>query len=165
MVEITLRKNNGEPNGIVFVDDVDKDLAAYTWRADDKGYAVRREAGVVYRMHLIILRRKAPQGRASMLGDHKDRNPANNTRKNLRWATHSQSSMNRDGWGKGGLTKYKGIHWNKQSSCWTASITSDHRIYPLGRFPTAEGAAFAYDQKAKELHGRFAVLNFPDPYK
>ena len=38
--------------------------------------------------------------------------------------------------------------------------TSRH-IY-LGYYATAEEAAHAYDAKAKELHGEFCYINFPD---
>ena len=35
------------------------------------------------------------------------------------------------------------------------------RIY-LGRFKKADDAARAYDEKAKEVHGEFSCLNFPE---
>ena len=33
--------------------------------------------------------------------------------------------------------------------------------YSLGRFKTQDEAAHAYDRKAREIHGTFALLNFP----
>jgi hypothetical protein len=38
--------------------------------------------------------------------------------------------------------------------------TNGKNLY-LGRFDSMEEAAMAYDEKAKEIYGRFAILNFP----
>lgn len=56
----------------------------------------------------------------------------------------------------------KGVSWNKRREKWQADIGMSGKRKRLGRFNTAEEAARAYDEAAKELHGEFARLNFPD---
>jgi len=43
---------------------------------------------------------------------------------------------------------------------WRSVIKSDSVTYDLGKFDCQKEAAKAYDDKAVELHGEFAVLNF-----
>ncbi len=45
---------------------------------------------------------------------------------------------------------------------WLAHIVYGYRTHRIGLFVTAEEAARAYDEKAKELYGEFARLNFPE---
>jgi hypothetical protein len=52
-------------------------------------------------------------------------------------------------------SKYKGVSWDDSRKQWRASIP----IF-LGRFDSEIEAAKAYDKKAKELYGEFALLNF-----
>lgn len=56
---------------------------------------------------------------------------------------------------------YRGVKYSDPLRCWTASIRVNKQYHYLGEFGTAEEAARAYDQKATELLGQYATLNFP----
>lgn len=58
----------------------------------------------------------------------------------------------------------KGVR-QRPSGAWEARITNDHKPIYLGQFPTDLEAAFAYDQKARELFGEFACPNFHPDYE
>ena len=56
-------------------------------------------------------------------------------------------------------SKYVGV--SLRGSHWAANIARNRTTYYLGAFDTEELAAEAYDDKAKELYGENARLNFP----
>jgi len=88
--------------------------------------------------------------------DHIDGDGLNCTDENMRFATNRQNSRNR-GPQRNNKSGYKGVSFRKYS--WGMSISSEcKRIHKAG-FPTAEAAAAAYDEKAIELFGEFAVTN------
>ena len=60
-----------------------------------------------------------------------------------------------------GLSKFKGVCKDKERGQWSAAIMVNNKTYRLGRFPTEEEAAHAYDKKCLELRGPDARLNFP----
>lgn len=143
--------------GAAFVDDEDFDLiAAYRWRRNIGGYAVRSttQNGVnrTYSMHRVIF--GAVSGQQV---DHIDRNRLNNVRANLRLATASQNAINRVSASK---TGYRGVQQDYRR--FKAMIWAAGQFYLLGRFSNAIEAARAYDKAARQLHGDFAVLNFPE---
>lgn len=78
---------------------------------------------------------------------------------NLREVTSSQNNWNRSV-SKYNKFGYKGVSWHKGK--FRARIILLKQELHLGTFNTAEEAARAYDERAKELFGEFAVLNFPD---
>lgn len=101
----------------------------------------------------------------SIILDHIDRNPLNNQKYNLRPCTRLQN--NRNLVLPLGRSGYRGVAYyhDKRCSnppCWVVHIRAGGRPIHLGYFDDPVEAARAYDAAAREHHGEFAVLNFPD---
>lgn len=90
----------------------------------------------------------------NFLIDHADCNKSNNALVNLRKASDWQNAVNKI-YAKG---TPRGIRINK-SGTFTASVARGGNVYRCGTFPTLDMAAHAYNKKAIELFGDFAVLN------
>lgn len=128
-------------------------IAAYRWTARRDGqtyYAITEHTfyGPTL-MHRFIL--DAPEEKWV---DHRDGNGLNNQRDNLRLASASQNGANR----RTGR-KTKGVSFNQASGQWKATITCQGKKYRLGWFYSENEAAAAYDRKARELFGEFALTN------
>lgn len=91
--------------------------------------------------------------------DHIDRNPSNNRFENLRLATAGQNMANTSS-RKGSTSKYLGVSWCKKNQKWRSRICKNGVYSYLGNYKCEVKAAKAYDQAAKEIHGKFANLNF-----
>lgn len=90
--------------------------------------------------------------------DHINADCTDNRIENLRLATASQNSSNRPRASKSG---YRGVS-EHHTGIYQARIKHHGRTIYIGIYMTEEEAAHAYDIKAKELHGEFAILNFPE---
>ncbi|MGA2916103.1 MAG: AP2 domain-containing protein [Sedimentisphaerales bacterium] len=137
------------------------ELSKYPWQLVESGmgkgvlYAGCVDGWKILYMHRVIM--KGPEGKVI---DHRNRNGLDNTKRNLRIATHSQNSFNRPT-GKSGSSRYRGVCYRKRGKKWEASIFYNGTYKYLGRFENEEDAARAHDEAAKIYHGEFAVLNFP----
>lgn len=98
-----------------------------------------------------------------LMVDHEDRNTRDSRIENLRVATNSQNNQNMTP--KGGTSKYVGVYWNPNRKKWYAQIKINGKPQHVGVFTVEKQAAKARDKKAIELHGAFAVLNFPSEKK
>jgi AP2 domain-containing protein/HNH endonuclease len=116
---------------------------------------VKRDDGTVfiYGLHRYIM--DAPKG---INVDHRDGGTLNNTRGNIRLATHSQNMKNRR-LHTNNSSGYKGVCFRPESNKWAARITTDGKRQRLGSFNSPEEAAVAYNAAAQRLHGQFASLN------
>jgi len=138
------------------VDDEDYDLVVqYKWHAK-KGYNkfyAGRSVGTYGKqlMHTLIT------GFAQV--DHVNGDGLDNTRANLRPATTSQNAANRQK-RSGRSSKYKGVVFRKDRKKWIARIQVDGRRINIGLFENEMVAAKAYDDKAIQHFGEYAVLNF-----
>ena len=127
------------------------------------GYTYLKVAGKKLTLHGILAEIFLNGGKplaAGQVVDHRKRadgSHAQDALSNLRIASSSQNAMNRR---PRANSKYKGVYLAKARNQWRARITWLGRSKHLGLFPTAESAASAYDNAAKELHGEFAKLNF-----
>lgn len=153
--------------------DYDPDTGIFRWKVTTKGKARKgAQAGTVrkdgYRSitllgHRCLAHRLAwlvhygvwPEGEI----DHRDRNPDHQWIANLRSATHIQNMRN----GAGRLGRdsaYRGV--SKYGPSWRARIRIDKKERYIGAFSSEMEAARAYDSAARQYHGEFACLNFPD---
>ena len=92
--------------------------------------------------------------------DHINRDKLDNRRSNLRLVTHTQNCVNAS-LRVTNTSGFKGVNFYR-GKYWRAYIRVNYRHISLGFFPTAEAAARAYDEAAREHFGEFAFLNFPD---
>jgi hypothetical protein len=89
------------------------------------------------------------------LTDHRDRDPLNNSRSNLRLATHSQNQANRGANRRRGTSRFKGVSWSADKGKWQATLAKKY----IGRFVNESDAARAYDREAVRCYGEFACTN------
>lgn len=167
VIRIPLRARDGSVRAWAIVDREDADLAELCWGLGGDGYAQRcllpratlRGSERLHRVILsrIINRQMVPSEQC----DHVNGDRLDNRRHNLRVATHGENAVNRKAHG---ASVYLGVHRDRQR--WAAQIrplgsgTNGRRLY-LGAYATEEEAARAYDRAAREHHGEFARLNFP----
>lgn len=126
---------------------------------DAKGYRVIYVDGVPYKAHrlaFLYVYGRWPVGRL----DHRNRVCDDNRIQNLREATASENATNQLR-RPANSSGFKGVDYHKASGKWRARVSKSRKVFCLGYHATPQDAAQAYDAKALELHGEFAVLNFP----
>lgn len=144
---------------VALVDDEDFEwLNSFRWYAKvETGGYVRAEKKTKEKhakMHRFIMGVTDPK----VIVDHRDRNPLNNQRRNLRICSDSQSVCNVRS-ARSSTSKFLGVSWCSERKKWVAQITKNYKQIPIGRFVDEKEAALAYNAKAAELHGEFANLN------
>lgn len=144
---------------LVSPDDV-ADVGRWSWSTlclpDGKRRAVRREnaSGTMFYMHRQIL--AAADGDVV---DHKNANGLDNRRGNIRVCRQAENVRNQRPQRRRVSSRYKGVYHDKTRGQWQAYVNKDGKRYRLGRFASEVEAAEAYDAKAAELHGEFALTN------
>jgi hypothetical protein len=148
----------------------DPETGIFTWRIRRGKCAAGSKAGsfavALERNTVMLDGRNYCCGRLAWLYTHgvwptsevnrRDRNPANDRLSNLREATRTLTNANQR---KNPRCKYRGAYPHRES--WQAKIKADYKTTYLGKFPSAEAAARAYDIAAAHAFGEFAQLNFP----
>ena len=131
-------------------------LSLMRWCLDGKGraftYALTRKYCAMHRIVMSI------QGSEEI--DHINRDCLDNRRSNLRFCTHKQNLRNQ-GVQIGSKVPFKGVGFDRdgRKKPFRAKITEDGKLMNIGSYHTPEEAARAYDRKAVELHGDFALTN------
>lgn len=131
---------------------------AFTY-ADKRGYRHGTIFGVNYQAHRVIW--KMMTGEDPDTIDHINGDTSDNRFENLRSCTVAENSRN---YAKpSGSSKYRGVCWVKRDQAWAARISNGKGgKVSLGNYKDEIEAARAYDKAAREMHGEFALLNFPD---
>ncbi len=145
MAEVVLTQG-----AVALVSDRDVEvIKPYTW-STSAGYACAdRSNGKCIFMHRLIM--NAPD---DIQVDHINGDKLDNRRFNLRLVTISQNRANQR-MRFTSTTGFKGVSRHRKKF-----VARVQRTY-VGIFATAEGAARAYDNRARELFGLFARPNFP----
>ena len=160
MKEILLYGKNGTGKVAIVDDEHYEKLSVYRWNVNSDGYActhVKQSDGTFKgkKMHRMVLCLKDGEE-----VDHKDLNPLNNTKENLRICTRSQNCSNRRVF-KNNKSGVKGVYFRDRRGKprWIAEIRVYKKKKYLGDFVTIEEATKAYNVAAKDFFGEFARLN------
>lgn len=124
------------------------------------GYFLGRIHKRGYQAHRVVFAMFHGRWPGELL-DHIDLDKTNNRPENLREATRLQNAWNKSLTAQNS-SGFKGVSYDRATGRWCAQIWQNGKHHFLGRFDTPESAAFAYDAKARKLHGEFAKLNFPE---
>lgn len=137
---------------VVLVSAEDAELLQYRWTGQYRGgrvVAVRRrfsDRKWVRLPHLVL----APL--PGMAVDHRDCDPLNNQRGNLRHASVSDNNANRRRFA--GKKLPKGVHL--ANGRYRVMLRRNGVYHDFGRYSTPEEAAQVYADAAKRFHGEFA---------
>lgn len=152
---------------VATVDAVDYDLVSrHIWHArKDKntwyaGTNVRLPDG--RRTYILMHRLILGLTDRTIQADHWDGNGLNNSRANLRPATHAQNCANR----RVKVTNnnpFRGVR--KRHRGWAVQVKIDGKTRHIGTYVSAEEAAKARDAAVFERYGDFERLNFPKEEK
>jgi hypothetical protein len=149
------------------VDDEDYDeLNKYKWHAHldpetGQWCAVRNLPRINGKRKNIKMHRQIMGDPIGKSIDHKNHDRLDNRKSNLRICSHSQNNSNIHRY-KNNTSGLIGVRWHKRDTKWEARISKDNKQINLGYFDDKFEAARVRDKKAKELHGEFATLNFPE---
>ena len=140
--------------GAILVDDIDYGfLSQWSWSIIGKNQPARYEKGVTIYLAFIVAERAGIQH--PNLLDHKNQNPLDNRRENLRPATKSHNMMNR-GAAISNTSGYPGVDFNQAKQRWRGRVTKDRRVIWQGYFDTAEEAGKKVAEKRIQFFGEFA---------
>lgn len=144
-------------------DDWYKELNKFKWYAHysshTKSFYAERKSMLLGKQKTIRMHRIVAGTHDGMQTDHIDGDTLNNQSDNLRTCTRAQNLCN-SGRQTNNTSDFKGIRASGKK--WRSRIRIDGKLIHLGYYLTPEEAARAYDEAAKELHGEFARLNFPN---
>lgn len=156
--------SNNNVEFIFDLEDFDK-VKEYTWRCTPKGY-IESSVQIKYEDKKQYCK-CIPIGRFIMdlnsddkrVVDHKDMNPKNNCKSNLRVCTRQQNNCNTKSEADSVHSKYKGVTIHNASGLYQVRVVKNKKVMYNGYFKDELEAAKAYNEAALKYHGDFARLN------
>lgn len=143
---------------VIFFDEADLEIiTGINWKISEKGYVRASHTSKKCPPQILLHRFLLGVFDKNIFVDHKNRNPLDNRRENLRLCTKAQNNCNKIARGS---SKYLGVRYRASCKKYIATISYSGKGYWIGQFKVEEDAARAYDEAAKIHHGEFANLNF-----
>lgn len=124
----------------------------FCWHINNNGYVCSKSQKIITLSRFIT---DCPDG---ICIDHKDGNPTNNIRNNLRFATYTENNLNRktSSYNTSGTT---GVSWNKRKGKWFAYITINHKRTSLGYYNNFDDAVQVRKQAEEKYFGEWSYDN------
>lgn len=146
------------------IDDEDYEWASQKkWCVNTSGYPVTYVT-VGKKKQMAVLLHREVLGLVYNDGlevDHKNRNRLDARQENLRLCSDGKNQLNKNAY-KNSSSRYKGVSFIQRRRLWFVHIQTKGNDVSGGYFKEEYIAALKYDQLAREYHGEFACLNFPD---
>jgi hypothetical protein len=137
---LPLRRRDGSVRAWGLIDAADAPyVTRWKWCRHSAGYIERRRRGKIVYLHRILLGLGPNDQRH---GDHRNGDPADCRRCNLRILSSQRNSWNRAAIEGRGASKYRGVARTKGGR-WRAYCTPGGRQHNVGTFDTQEEAAIA----------------------
>jgi hypothetical protein len=125
------------------------------WVARNRSHKVAKSGGKIY-LQSVVLDLKPGDIVIFRNRDYLDFRPENLAIAD-RQAASARKSISRETFS----SQYRGVSWNRTKEIWQVVMQDHNRLIWVGAYDEEEEAAQAYDDKALELYGEFATLNFP----
>lgn len=120
-------------------------------------YAFRKEGKWPNFKHTTLHRQIMGLGTKKII-DHANWNGLDNRKENLKFCTNGENLSN-SGLRKNNKSGFKGVSWRPKFRKYISQIKHNGEKVYLGLFLSRIEAAKAYDKKAMELKGEFALTN------
>lgn len=124
------------------------------YRSGDNYYSTVRLKGITYPTHRIVWIMHSGDIPTGYMVDHIDGDGLNNRIDNLRLALSAQNTSNSRK-RPNTSSQYKGVHFNKATDKWFASISVDGKKFHLGSYDAELDAHLSYCDAAEAAFGEF----------
>lgn len=149
------RENKEIARAIIDAEDVEK-VKEYKWHVCKKSYvSAHIETNGQKYLSVVIM---GFDSKKDSTIDHKDRNPLNNQKYNLRLCTQAQNCQNK-GNRRDNKSGHKGVFWDKERKKWRAEVQAAGKKVFNKRFESKTQAIIAYNNVASKYHSEFACFN------
>jgi len=155
--DVAIIKLTKEKETIIDLEDLEK-ILKYKWCAskEGKGWYALTNIKTNYKYNRLRLHRFLMNiTDSNIFIDHKDCNPLNNRKSNLRLCTNQENQRNVK-LQKRNTTGFKGVYFRKDRNKYIAYTKCNGKNICFGSSETAEGAYEIYCKKIIEIHKEFS---------
>ena len=129
-------------------------IKGYTWHKNELGYLITTYRTEQIRMHRLLLGLTTDDSDIEV--DHKNHNPSDNRKNNLRTCTHQENQCNRVD-PANNTSGHIGVSYLSKQNKYRAFIDYKGKYYSLGKYTDIRDAITARERAEKEYFAEFAI--------